>query len=208
MPPAPAKRTEPSRKRRVYRSSSQRREEIIAAARDAFVRSSYAGARTRDIAAAAGVNQATVFKLFSTKEKLFEEAVMKPLLAAMNRMHERIEVYRSATSPDEMARLAEDSTRQHLADMERILPLLATALFSDIDQGSRLWREQLEPLVRERGEVLRPLVRDGIDPEFLGLASFGMMFAIAMQRRLGTADEDLGEVARQFNRLSTGGFAR
>lgn len=196
------------RKKRVYRRSVERREEIIAAARDAFARASFAGARTRDIAEAAGVNQATLFKLFPTKEKLFEEAVIEPLVAAMANMHARVETYQAAETPAEMAELAEQATTRHLADMERLLPLLATALFSDLEVGRKLFQGHLEPVIRQRGEVLRPLVKEGIDPDFVGLVNFGMMFAVAMQRRLGNHDEDLVGVARQFNRLATEGFAR
>jgi AcrR family transcriptional regulator len=208
MPSASANEAEPARGRRVYRRASERRAEIIAAAQQAFVRSTFAGARTRDIAEAAGVNQATLFKFFPTKEKLFEEAVIKPLTIAMENMHERVEVYDAADTPERMAELAEESTARHLADMERLLPLLATALFSDMEQGRRLFREHLEPLIRQRGEVLRPLTKEGIDPQFVGLASFGMMLAVAMQRQFGEHRDDLATVARQFNQLSTGGFAR
>lgn len=208
MPPERAAKTDPDRIRRVYRPAAERREEILAAAQKVFAHSTFAGARTRDIAEAAGVNQATLFKFFPTKEKLFEEAVMKPLVAAMEDMHERIELYGAAETPQRMAELAEASTARHLADMDQILPLLATALFSDPDQGRRLFEDHLQPLIRERGEVLRPLVKDGLDPAFVGLASFGMMFAVALQRRYGDRSEDLADVARQFNRLSTSGFAR
>ncbi len=208
MPPVVAKNAEAPRPRRVYRRAAERREEIVAAAREAFVRSTYAGARTRDIAEAAGVNQATLFKLFPTKEALFEEAVMKPLFTAMEDMNARMAVYEQARTPAELAAAAEASTARHLADMRRIFPLLATALFSELEQGKRLFRDYLEPLIRQRGAVLQPLVKDGIDPEFVGLASFGMMFAIAMQQQLGGHEDDLGQLARQFNRFSTEGFAR
>ena len=70
------------------------------------------------------------------------------------------------------------------------------------------FRQQLAPLIRSRGEVLRPLVKEGIDPEFVGLANFGMMFAVAMQRWLDTSQDDPATTAAQFNRLSTGGFTR
>jgi AcrR family transcriptional regulator len=208
MSPANANEAEPARERRIYRRASERREEIIAAAQKAFARSTFAGARTRDIAEAAGVNQATLFKFFPTKEKLFEEAVIKPLTVAMENMQERLELYDAADTPERMAELAEESTARHLADMEQLLPLLATALFSDMEQGRRLFREHLQPLIRQRGEVLRPLTKDGIDPEFVGLASFGMMFAVAMKRQFGEDREDLSSIAKQFNRLSTSGFAR
>ncbi len=197
-----------ARPRRAYRPGIERRAEIIAAAQVEFIRANFSGARTRDIADAAGVNQATLFKHFPTKEALFEEAVMRPLIGAMRGMHERVEVYETAQTPEAMGALAVASTMRHLEDMQRILPLLATALFSDLALGRRLFQEQLEPLIRARGDVLRPLVKEGIDPEFVGLASFGMMFAVAMQRWLGASQDDPSATAAQFNRLSTGGFAR
>lgn len=198
----------PAGARRVYRSAAERRGEIIAAAQSVFVRSNLQGARTRDIANEAGVNEATLFKHFPSKEALFEAAVMQPLRAAMQGMQERLDSYKAARTPEEMGRFARDSTVRHLQDMEQILPLLTTALFSDLEMGRKLYRQHLEPLIRERGKVLRPLTKSGIDPEFVGLATFGMLFAIAVQRRLGHADADLKATAVQFNRLSTGGFAR
>ncbi|TCM20611.1 TetR family transcriptional regulator [Novosphingobium sp. PhB165] len=194
--------------RRVYRPGTERRQEIIAAAREAFVRSSFAGARTRDIAEAAGVNQATLFKHFPTKEKLFEEAVLQPLIEALRVVQGRVEVYQAAETPEEMGKLAQPATMQHLAAMQETLPLLVTALFSDLERGRRLYRDHIEPLIRKRGAVLEPLVKEGVDPEFVGLAGFGMMFAVAMQQWLGEQPGDLAPVAEQFNRVLTGGFAR
>ena len=194
--------------RREYRPSAERRVEIIAAAQAEFIRANFAGARTRDIANAAGVNQAVLFKHFPTKEALFDEAVMKPLVEAMLAMHGRVADYQAAATAVEMGELAEASTTLHLEDMQRILPLLTTALFSDLESGRKLFRDRLEPLIRQRGEVLRPLAKAGFDPEFLGLASFGMMFAVALQRWFCESDSDLSTTARQFNRLYSSGFAR
>jgi AcrR family transcriptional regulator len=208
MSAANAETSPPPRRKRVYRRAADRRAEIISAAQEVFARATFGGARTREIAELAGVNQATLFKHFETKEKLFEEAVMKPLVAAMDDMHARIELYGTAATPEEMAALALPSTRRHLADMDRLLPLLTTALFSDVEQGRRLFRDFLEPMIIARGEVLRDLAKPGIDPQFVGLASFGMMFAVAMQRWLGENPREIDEAARQLNRLATTGFAR
>jgi AcrR family transcriptional regulator len=208
MPARPLRARSPGIRRRAYRPAAERRVEIIAAAQAEFIRCNYAGARTRDIADAAGVNQATLFKHFPSKELLFEEAVMQPLSNAMRGMHDRIRLYASAATPAEMGELAQASTRLHLEDMQRIFSLLTTALFSNLESGRRFFREQLEPLIRERGLVLRPLAKKGLDPEFLGLASFGMLFAVAMQRWFNGRDDDLAPTAAQFNRLFTGGFAR
>lgn len=208
MPVSSTTRNVSEAPRRPYRRASERRGEIIAAAQAEFVRVNFAGARTRDIAEAAGVNQATLFKHFPTKEALFQEAVMRPLIEAMQGMHGRVEVYETAATPVEMGELAKESTVRHIEDMQRILPLLTTALFSEIEAGRKLFKEQLEPLIHQRGEVLRPLAKDGFDPEFLGLASFGMMFAVALQRCFGGRSDDLSATATQFNRLYTSGFAR
>jgi len=85
-------------------------------------------------------------------------------------------------------------------------------LFSDLDLGRRLYREHIAPLIRQRGEVLRSLVKEGIDPKFVGLASFGMLFAVAKDRAFGAGESIAGgdgaALAAQFNRVSTGGFAR
>lgn len=198
------------RTRRAYMPAAERRQSIIAAAQQVFARSNLKGARTRDIAAAAEVNQATIFEHFESKEDLFQEAVVQPLIDAMRGMHARREAYGDAGSPDELAQMAQPSATRHVTDMVEIFPLLTAALFSDPDLGRELYREHLAPLIRQRGEILEGLTRDGLDLDFVGLAIFGMTFAVALDRHFGEHDEqvDLSEVARQFTRMSTGGFAR
>lgn len=198
------------RKRRAYLPAAERRKLIIAAAQEVFAQSNLKGARTRDIAAAAQVNQATIFEHFESKEALFQEAVVKPLIDAMQGMHQRVEVYETANSANEMAALALESGKRHVGDILRIFPLLTAALFSDPDLGRKLYREQIAPLIRERGEVLETILRDGLDAQFVGLANFGMLFAIALDRYFGESEDevDIDYLARQFTRMSTGGFAR
>jgi AcrR family transcriptional regulator len=202
------RRTGSGRPTRPYLPAAVRRQSIIAAAQKVFSRANLQGARTRDIAKAAEVNSATIFEHFASKEDLFQQAVVQPLIDAMRGMHERVKAYQAAATPAELAELAKESTTRHLQDMIEIFPLFAVALFSDPKLGRRLYREYLMPLIHQRGEVLRPLVKDGIDPKFVGLANFGMLFAVAMDRCFGGAKGDLGVLAGQFNRLSTQGFAR
>ena len=207
-----APKTGKPRPRRAYLPAAERRKSIIAAAQEVFARSNLKGARTRDIAAAAAVNQATIFEHFESKEALFQEAVVRPLIDAMRGMHARREAYESAGTPDELARLARESATRHVGDMIEIFPLLTAALFSDPDLGRELYREHLAPLIRKRGEILEGLTRKELDLDFIGLAIFGMTFAIALDRHFGehggNAQSDLSEVARQFGLMSTGGFAR
>ena len=201
------------RARRAYMPAAERRKSIIAAAQQVFARSNLKGARTRDIAAAAAVNQATIFEHFESKEALFQEAVVQPLIDAMRGMDSRREIYESAASPDELARLAQTSGTRHVKDMIEIFPLFTAALFSDPDLGRELYREHIAPILHQRGHILQGLVREGLDLDFVGIAIFGMTFAIAMDQHFGEHDAehrqaDLSELARQFVRMSTGGFAR
>ncbi|HDS30021.1 MAG TPA: TetR/AcrR family transcriptional regulator [Firmicutes bacterium] len=60
----------------------ERRKQILENARILFARHGYAGARTRDIAAACGVNEAVLYKHFDCKEDLFIEV--------LNEMHDMV----------------------------------------------------------------------------------------------------------------------
>lgn len=188
--------------------AAERRKSILAAAQQVFAQSNLQGARTRAIAKAASVNQATIFEHFASKEELFQEAVVAPLIDAMRGMHERMEVYETAGSPDEIAALALPSASRHLQDMVEIFPLFTAAMFSEPELGRKLYRDHIAPLLRQRGQVLDGITRDGLDLDFVGLANFGMLFAIAMDRHFCGGEGDIADLATQFTRMSTGGFAR
>ena len=70
-------------------SAEQRREAVLAAALGAFARGGLHGTSTEEIAAAAGISQPYLFRLFGTKKKLF--------LATIERcMAETLELFREA----------------------------------------------------------------------------------------------------------------
>ena len=92
---------QPVKPRRTYLPAKERRKLIIEAAQQVFARSNLQGARTRDIAKAAEVNQATLFEHFDSKEELFHAAVVEPLLEAMRGMQGETQSYEAAESLDE-----------------------------------------------------------------------------------------------------------
>ena len=55
----------------------KRREEILFAALDLFIRKGYAATRTLDISQAVGVSEGLLFHHFETKEKLYEELIRR-----------------------------------------------------------------------------------------------------------------------------------
>ena len=194
--------------RRAYLPAKERRQLIIEAAQLVFSRSNLQGARTRDIAKAAEINSATLFEHFDSKEDLFHEAVVKPLLEAMRGMHDRAQTYEAAATLEEMRLLAQASARRQLETMVDIFPLFTAALFSDLALGKKLYREQIAPLLAQRGEAIRRLVKPTLEVEIVELAMFGIIFALAMDQTLGGAKRDLAVVADQLTALAVTGFAK
>jgi AcrR family transcriptional regulator len=205
-----AKNSEPKvvARKRAYLPAHERRRRIISAAQEVFSRTSLQGARTRELAKAAEVNQATLFEHFKSKEDLFTAAVVLPLLEAMQGMRARAQAYKKAVSSQDMMTVAQASSQRHLETMLRIYPLLATAFFSDPALGKKLYCEHIVPLLKERGDVMRGVVKDSVDPELLALAAFGMFFAVAMDQSFQGKNEDPAVIAKKLTNLVAFGFVR
>ncbi|HEY5897362.1 MAG TPA: helix-turn-helix domain-containing protein [Burkholderiales bacterium] len=67
---------------RYERPSTEREAAILQAATALFGAKGYRGARTAEIAAAAGVTERTLFRYFSSKEKLYRRVMFPAVLAA------------------------------------------------------------------------------------------------------------------------------
>jgi AcrR family transcriptional regulator len=202
-PPASAPRP-----RRAYLKADERRRLIIEAAQRLFARSNLQGTRTRDIARAADVNEATLFQHFPSKEALFQAAVIEPLLETMQGMDERRKIYEAARSKAEMEELARASVAEHLQSVVKIFPLLLSALASDAELGRRIWREQLAPLLHRRGEAMAGIIKPDLDPDMVATAIFGAFFAIAMDQAFGDGTRDMARTAEQVGRMLISGFRR
>jgi AcrR family transcriptional regulator len=70
--------------RRTRRSPQEVRELLLSAARTTFAARGYARSSTRDIADAAGVSEALLFRHFGTKANLFELAILDPFHGFMD----------------------------------------------------------------------------------------------------------------------------
>jgi AcrR family transcriptional regulator len=70
--------------RRTRRSPQEVRELLLAAARSTFAARGYARSSTREIADAAGVSEALLFRHFGTKANLFELAILDPFQGFMD----------------------------------------------------------------------------------------------------------------------------
>jgi hypothetical protein len=119
-----------------------------------------------------------------------------------------VHAYQAAETDAELLELAQASAKVHIERLIEVFPLLTASLFSDADLGRKLYREQILPLLKQRGEVLDGLLKDSVEPEFAGLALFGIMFAVAMDQTFKGKTEDTAELARQLVQFSALGFLK
>lgn len=203
-----ASRKTAPQKRRHYLPADERRQLILDAAKEVFARSGLQGSRTRDLAEAAGINQATLFGHFKSKEDLFAAAVLQPLVALLDGVRERYQSYEAADSPEALSKLINTGLQKHLEKIIEIYPLLIQVLFSDPELGKKLYQEQIQPLIKARSELVRDVVKETIDPDLIELASFGMFFAVAMDRAMTGKTGDLSEVSKQLSEMILFGCVR
>ncbi|WP_228781253.1 TetR/AcrR family transcriptional regulator [Nocardia cyriacigeorgica] len=128
-------------------SATERGEQVLTAAVQAFAETGYAATKTDDIARRAGVSQPYVIRLFGTKQQLF--------LAALNRVCDRIEaVFReaAATDPNPTAATLGRGYTTFLAERELLQVLLhgfAASADPVIGEQTRARFGQIYELARE-----------------------------------------------------------
>lgn len=192
-------------------SAASRREQILDAAREVFIDAGYAGARTQDIAAAAGVNSALVFRHFESKEEIFKAAVVDPLKQIMA---ETMDSSPMPSTKEQMTQTKRDHTVISIAQMIKALttaaPLLGVVLFADRQGGSNFWEEHISPLFQLGGTKVRQGLgtwsHRSFDPEFTTKLVFGMCLGLAMDSYFTGSAVDPAEAAAQVTDLLIDGL--
>jgi AcrR family transcriptional regulator len=87
--------------RRPRRSTETVRALILQAARELFAERGYAGATTREIALRADTNEVLLFRHFTSKAQLFEQAVFEPFQGFMHEFSQRHPASAQAKPPVE-----------------------------------------------------------------------------------------------------------
>jgi AcrR family transcriptional regulator len=195
---------EPAVGNRVRLTGAERRAEILVAAQAVFTASGLGGARTSQIAEAAGVAESMLYKHFASKRELFDAAVTQPVEEFVQSVVAGADGLLDRDGPG-----SERFYRAFLETMIEVLPLLGVALFSDAEEGKRFYNASIVPLFdRYQEKVQRSLAtvgRSPVDDGFLSRAVIGIMFLLALDATyregstLGAAERDvLAEKARSF----------
>lgn len=204
---------EPARRRAPYSnpqprlSADERRASIVESARQVFEKSGFDGARTRDLAAAAGVNEALLYRHFGSKDELFEAAVAGPLEEAVAKVVELSGVPPEAF--DSSGVVMYERTYQFVYDLLGVMadigPLLGVALFGRADRAADYFRDRIDPSLTRVEEVVEanlPAWRHkDFDAGLIVRLTLGMTWFVSVADLLCERKRDRAETARSITSL-------
>ena len=179
------------------------------AARTIFADHGLAGAKTRQIADAAGVTERVLYRHFESKEDIFTAAILEPLEQLGTDLM-RITSQFQKSDPKrrfEMSERAHDEIRRVV---QEITPLLGVALFSKRETGIAFYQKRMAPLFDLASDALRqamaPRQQKIIDPDILFLCVVGLNLGICLETLFTGRTPDWDHVAQEMNELISFGL--
>ncbi|HEV2530439.1 helix-turn-helix domain-containing protein [Phenylobacterium sp.] len=174
------------RLKRRRRGHAEVRALILQAARELFAERGYAKATTRDIAKRAKASEVLLFRYFTSKAQLFEQAISEPFDAFMRRIiEERIAANANADPVDLGRAYVEALYGLLLNERQLILSLITTRAYesgagegADRPRGLRHYFEEAEASLRSMYK--RRGVTPEVDPALGGRLAFASVVAAAL----------------------------
>jgi AcrR family transcriptional regulator len=187
--------------------NSDRRAQIIAAAREVFVEQGLNGSRSRLIAERAGITEAYLYRLFHSKDEIYRLAVEAPLTELIESL--KVETHELAQRDD--VKRAEVLLRFHellLGCMVEVAPLIAAALLSE----SEFYTDYLFPNLRDALTLIIPDITGRPLKDFeLDLfveAMIGIHLNLALESLFDHQPVDVKGSAKQITAMFAPGVAR
>ena len=189
-------------------AGDERRLQILQVAVSLFSQRGFRGTTTKEIAQAAGVSEAMVFRHFATKEELYS-AILDYKACLTDTMDPCLLVAAAVERKDDRAvfeQLAFNSLQRHDRDTEFHRLLLYAALEGH-ELAAMFWERNVRPLYEFLGAYIRGRQRDGamieIDPAVVVRAFVGMVIHHSLNNKLWDRARSLLNVsnedaARQF----------
>jgi AcrR family transcriptional regulator len=189
-------------------AGEERRLQILGLAVSLFSQHGFRGTTTREIAQAAGVSEAMVFRHFATKEELYA-AILDHKACTGSALHPREVVGEALARKDDRAvfeGLAYQALERHEYDTEFHRLLLHAALEGH-ELAAMFWERNVRPLYEFLGGYIRERQRDGamvgIDPLVIVRAFVGMVIHHSLNNKLwdqkrGLLNISNKEAARSF----------
>jgi AcrR family transcriptional regulator len=196
-------------------AGDERRMQILRCAVSLFSQRGFRGTTTREIAQAAGISEAMVFRHFATKEELYS-AILDHKACSGTAYSPCDIVANAVAEKDDRAvfeQLACNALNIHEADPEFHRLLLYAALEGH-ELAAMFWERNVRPVYEFLGDYIRGRQGDGalieIDPTVVVRAFIGMVIHHSLNNTLWDQKRTLlkisnEEAARQFTDILLGG---
>ena len=167
----------------VRLAAAERKQQLLKAARASFLGSGPNGTTIRDIAAVAGVNEALIYRHFSSKEQMFEAAIVEPLIELMTQLQSEARSLPVGTD-DELVSFTKDFYRALLQTFAETIELFGMVLFSDRVAGRDFYTAHLAPFIDSVTETvssnLNSWAHEDFDPKTVTTMGVGMCWGLTM----------------------------
>ncbi|WP_256469033.1 TetR/AcrR family transcriptional regulator [Conexibacter sp. DBS9H8] len=187
--------------------ASERRDQLIAAARRAFAEGGFSGTRVSDISKAAGVNDALLYRHFESKEALFDAAIVEPLhrhvellLSFESRAGEALSGDRDAYVTDLLVAVLEAA--------KDLAPLLGVMLYGGGGYAEPFYTSQIEPAIERFAAAIEAHDEEWEHADFsarlLVQLAIGACLMIAAEERLSGKAADAERIRELAEFLQAG----
>jgi AcrR family transcriptional regulator len=198
-------------------AGEERRQQILRVAMRLFSQRGFRGTTTKEIAAAAGVSEAMVFRHFANKEELYS-AILDYKACAGSLEDPRACVAEAIRRKDDFAvfsGLARELMRRHESDTE-FLRLLTHSALEGHELAQMFWERNVRELYDFLGGYIRDRQRDGamrhVDPAIVVRAFLGTVIHHSLNNTLWDTKRSLlnipdEQAADEFARILLKGVA-
>jgi len=186
------------------------RDKILDAALRLFSKRGYLGATTKEIARKAGVAELTLFRHFTSKDRLFEEMIKSySFLPALKELIPEIRGMEYGDALSEIAR----RYLERLSERRDLIKIMLAEIHAYPSQVKVIYQNFIDELVRTLASYFRDLRNEGIvrdfNPEVAARAFFGMFFSyfnteeIMMLKKYRSTDTET--VIKEYVKIFVGG---
>ena len=198
-------------------AGGERRLQILRVAMRLFSQHGFRGTTTKEIAAAAGVSEAMVFRHFATKEELYS-AILDHKACLHDETDPLLKVAQAIERQDDRAvfeGIALEALNQHEADPEFQRLLLHSAL-EQHELAHMFWEKFVRRVYRSLGNYIRERQREGalidVEPAIVVRAFIGMVMHHSLNNNLWDRKRSLLKIsnqaaAREFAKILLHGVA-
>jgi AcrR family transcriptional regulator len=183
-------------------AGGERRLQILRVAMRLFSQHGFRGTTTKEIAAAAGVSEAMVFRHFATKEELYS-AILDHKACLHDETDPLLKVAQAIERKDDRAvfeGIALEALNQHEADPEFQRLLLHSAL-EQHELAHMFWDKFVRRVYRSLGNYIRERQRDGaiidVEPALVVRSFIGMVMHHSLNNNLWDPKRSLLRISNQ-----------